>query len=106
MKINVLPSSLDYMIEPALTIDLLGLKQKKNKALVIEFLKCADLDVDDIDLLEIDNPSFNHLNGIKGEIPEKVKIIRMGHKVAGTNEMQYFDFGVESAGTRKLFCIL
>lgn len=105
-KINFLPSSLDVMINPSLTINLLELNKQKNKKLVVEFLKCADIDVDDIEIVNVDMPTVVQINWTHVNATEKIPIIRLWHRVKWEKKMQYFEFWVESAWTRKLFCIL
>lgn len=105
-KIGILPSSLEVMIDPSLTINLLKLNAPENRKLVVEFLKCADIDVDDIEIINIDVPTVVQINWANINTTKKMDVIRFWHKVKWKKELQYFDFGVESAWTRKLFCIL
>lgn len=110
IKINIIPSSLDVTLNPNFTTKFLWLKEWKNKEIVVEFLKCADINIDDIRIIEVEKPVaqinwivFNSDDSLK----IKEQIIQLWHKVEWSDELQYFDaFTLESWWTRKLFVML
>lgn len=79
-----------------------------NKALLIDFLRCADLRVDDIKVTEI-QPSEEMLAFIKENPSSEAHFrrtrVEIGHKKK-SGDMQYFDLQAESSGTRKLFSLM
>lgn len=110
LKLNILPSSLDTAINPYFTTNFLWLKEWKNKNIVVEFLKCADIDIDDVRIIEVERPIMQ-INwvvlGNSDTLKVKENVVQFWHKVKWSKELQYFDaFTVESWWTRKLFMML
>ena len=86
------------------------LKNDKNKKIVLNFLKCADIHIDDIQVKEDSNPLLG-IEILKDDIAKQIVsnkryIVSFGHKVKWQKELEYFDISVESGGTQKLFSIL
>ncbi len=108
-KINVIPSSIETLNQN-FTTNFLWLKERKNIDIVVDFLKCADIDIDDVRVIEVERPLIQ-INGVVLGNPDTVKVkenvVQFWHKVKWSKELQYFDaFTVESWWTRKLFVLL
>lgn len=103
-KINiVLPGDLGNNM----TLEYLKGDNGDNKQLLIDFLKCADFDIDDIRVSEV-KISDEILNQMRGNLPPNIQIplnairIETWHKNREW-EMQYFDLDTESSGTIRFF---
>jgi len=107
-KINII---FDNNIWPWVTIWLFDLlKSEENKNIVIEFLKCADINIDDLritkkslpdDFLEIFSDKFK-----EKQKEESLISIEFWHKINNSNEIKFFPIERESDWTQKLFYIL
>lgn len=107
-KINVL---LNNNIWPWSTIWILDLvKSTKNKEIVLEFLRCADINIDDIEITKKSLPD-DFLKDFSDELRNKFKkekliSVRFWHKINNSNEIKFFPIENESDWTQKLFYIL
>ena len=108
-KINVIPSSIETLNQN-FTTNFLWLKERKNIDIVVDFLKCVDIDIDDVRIIEVERPLIQ-INGVvlgnHDTVKVKENVVQFWHKVKWSKELQYFDaFTVESWWTRKLFVLL
>lgn len=107
-KINIL---LDNDIWPSITIWLFDLlKSEENKDIVIEFLKCADINIDDLRITKKSIPE-DFLKIFNEDFKEKQKkqwlvTIEFWHKINNSDEIKFFPLENESTWTQKLFYIL
>lgn len=107
-KINIL---MNKNFWPWLTISILNLlKSDTNKQIVLEFLKCADINIDDIkiskknlpdDFFKIFSDEFKEKNRKEGLLS-----IEFWHKINNSDEITFFPLENESDWTQKLFYIL
>ncbi len=107
-KINII---LENNIWPEITIWLFDLlKSKENKNIIIEFLKCADINIEDLritkkplsdNLLEFLNEKF-----IEKYKKETLLSIEFWHKINNSDKIEFFPIERESDWTQKLFYIL
>lgn len=107
-KINIL---LDNDIWPSVTVWLLDLtKSEKNKKAVLEFLRCADINIEDIEITKKPIPD-EIIQDLWEKFISKLTnksflSVRFWHKIIWSDELKYFDLENESSWTQKLFYIL
>lgn len=106
-KLNII---FDNDIWPGLTIWLLDLvKSDENKKIVIEFLRCADINISDIKITKKILPQelLDRLIDAPKEFINDLSIkIEFWHKRSDSDEIIYLPIESESDGTQKLFYIL
>lgn len=102
-------NSLGSWYNGAQTVELLKLNEsEENKKFVIEFLKCADIDICDIRIQETmwEVIDFNiEKKDVKFSQWKSLRI-ELGHCIKWTSEIEFFPLTAESQGTQKLFWIL
>jgi len=117
-KINIFWNNHNY--SESLTIDLLKIeKNKKSKEFLLNFLRFADINIEDIKIEKKPIPDFilerikKDINSLDFEDNDFNKIkknwiveVFFWHKKEWSNELRYFNLESESDWTRKLFSIL
>lgn len=106
---NKLHSLWDWF-SPENTVDKLSLlNSDKNKKFVLEFLKCADINICDIQV-EKEVKSVMQIDFIKKSFMEsseqEFNIVRLWHKIKWSDKIEYFPLSNESTWTIKLFWII
>lgn len=106
-KLNII---FDNNIWPGLTIWLLDLvKSDENKKIVIEFLKCADINISDLKITKKQLPQelLDRLIDAPKELINDLSIkIEFWHNINNSDEKMYLPIQNESDWTQKLFYIL